>query len=306
MNVVSGRARRAELLAAARRVVEREGFAGATVGAITREAGASQGLLNYHFASRDEVLAEVFEQLARSDLAELRAIEERAGDAPARLAAWIASNDPTDGESWRLWVDAWGTSLRADAVTRTLQQYRHGWVGTLRRTLAQGVAEGAWTCGDTAATAAAITAAVDGIGLHVAIHPDVSPQIAQGWIHELVELHLGVALPEGDGDAALAREPDAAVDVTLRATDFDGAGRLRHSVQLVLLEEARTRALQGLEVEVRGLELEYRRSIVATDEPLAATCTIERSGVGLIRTTDRLVVAGDEVVTVAHTTAVAV
>jgi AcrR family transcriptional regulator len=53
-------ARRAELLAAARRVIDRRGFAGATVGEITREAGASIGLLHYHFASKDEVVAEAF------------------------------------------------------------------------------------------------------------------------------------------------------------------------------------------------------------------------------------------------------
>ena len=44
--------RRAELIEAARRVIQRRGFAKATVGAITREAGASLGLLNYHFGSR--------------------------------------------------------------------------------------------------------------------------------------------------------------------------------------------------------------------------------------------------------------
>ena len=52
--------RRDELLGAARRVIGRDGFAGATVGTITREAGASLGLLNYHFGSRDEVVAEAF------------------------------------------------------------------------------------------------------------------------------------------------------------------------------------------------------------------------------------------------------
>ena len=37
--------RRAELIEAARRVIQRRGFAKATVGAITGEAGASLGLL---------------------------------------------------------------------------------------------------------------------------------------------------------------------------------------------------------------------------------------------------------------------
>src|SRR5215207_528281 len=70
-------ARRAELLDAARRVIGRRGFAKATVGEITREAGASVGLLNYHFASRDDVVAEAFAAAAREDLAELQDISRR-------------------------------------------------------------------------------------------------------------------------------------------------------------------------------------------------------------------------------------
>ena len=57
--------RRAELIEAARRVIQRRGFAKATVGAITGEAGASLGLLNYHFDSRDDVVAEAFAAAAR-------------------------------------------------------------------------------------------------------------------------------------------------------------------------------------------------------------------------------------------------
>jgi AcrR family transcriptional regulator len=298
VSVVSGRSRRAELLAAARRVVEREGFANATVGAITREAGASLGLLNYHFESRDEVVADVFRQLARDDLAELRSIDGRAADGPGRLAAWIASNDPGDRESWRLWVDAWGESLHADAMRRTLQEFRHGWVGTLRRALALGHEQGAWSCPDPAATAAAITAAVDGVGLHVALHPEeVPPDRGRRWIQQLVELHLGVSLPDAPPAPAPEPEPDVAVEVAMRSADLDADGHLRPSVQLVLLEEARRQAL-GSSPRVLHVELELRRAITLADGPLVASSTIE----GPDRTTDRLTVAGGEAATIAHTT----
>ncbi len=304
MSVVAGRTRRAELLAAARRVVEREGFADATVGAITREAGASLGLVNYHFGSRDEVVAEVFRQLALDDLAELRAIDERAEDAPGRLAAWIASNDPDDRESWRLWVDAWGESLHTDAMRRTLQEFRHGWTGTLRRTLELGVREGAWACADPADAAAAITAAIDGIGLHVAIHPEaVDADLARRWIRQLIERHLGVALPAAAVATVPSREPDAVVDVPLRAADLDGEGHLRPGVQLVLLEEARRCALGGASFRVRHVDLEHRQAIRAADAPLVATSAVERYG-DLVHTTDRLLVAGGAAATVAHATLV--
>src|ERR1700709_556203 len=79
--------RRGELLGAARRVMGGDGFSGATVGTITREAGASLGLLNYHFGSKDEVVAEAFAAAAREDLASLEAISRRFEAPPDRLAA---------------------------------------------------------------------------------------------------------------------------------------------------------------------------------------------------------------------------
>ena len=84
---MSDRGRREELLAATRRVVERSGFANATVGEITREAGASLGLLHYHFASKNQVVAEAFAKIAREDLAQLEALSLRHERPADRLAS---------------------------------------------------------------------------------------------------------------------------------------------------------------------------------------------------------------------------
>ena len=73
----------AKPLAAARRAILRDGFPGVTVGDITRcKAGASLGLPNYHFGSKDHVLAEAFDRSARIELAEMRVIRRRP-DPPA-------------------------------------------------------------------------------------------------------------------------------------------------------------------------------------------------------------------------------
>src|SRR4051794_41871760 len=91
------------LLDATRRVISRSGFAATTVGEITREAGASLGLLHYHFESKDEVVAEAFAQAAREDLAELRAISLRHEDPADRLAAFLDQSEWQDQDSWRVW-----------------------------------------------------------------------------------------------------------------------------------------------------------------------------------------------------------
>ncbi len=51
--------RRQDLLAAAWRVLVRDGFAGATTRAICSEAGVKQGMFHYCFANRNELLREV-------------------------------------------------------------------------------------------------------------------------------------------------------------------------------------------------------------------------------------------------------
>src|SRR3984957_16177574 len=55
--------RRAELVAAAARVVSRDGVAAATTRRIAEEAGLPQGLVHYWFASKDELIQEVVTSL---------------------------------------------------------------------------------------------------------------------------------------------------------------------------------------------------------------------------------------------------
>lgn len=50
------------MLQAARTVMAREGFANTTVSLVAEEAGVSRGLIHYHFASKEEMLASVLRQ----------------------------------------------------------------------------------------------------------------------------------------------------------------------------------------------------------------------------------------------------
>lgn len=57
-----GRATRDALLEAGRRVFGRRGYDGASIRAITREAGANLGAVTYHFGSKEGLYREVLEQ----------------------------------------------------------------------------------------------------------------------------------------------------------------------------------------------------------------------------------------------------
>jgi AcrR family transcriptional regulator len=179
------------LLDATRRVISRAGFAGTTVEGITREAGASLGLLHYHFDSKDEVVAEAFAQAAHEDLAALQAISLRHEDPADRLAAYLDQSEWQDTESWRLWVDAWGESVHTPLVRDTLGRFDVGWRAVLAEVIADGVRRGRWTCADPQDTAARLVAVLDGIGLHTTVHgEDVPPQRATAWARRLAELEL--------------------------------------------------------------------------------------------------------------------
>ena len=140
--------RRAELIEAARRVIQRRGFAKATVGAITGEAGASLGLLNYHFDSRDDVVAEAFAAAARADLDALQAVSRRHDDPPARVAAYLELEAWADRDVWRMWIDAWGEAVHTEQLRLTLEQFERGWRASLAGVLADGDRSGCWRCPD--------------------------------------------------------------------------------------------------------------------------------------------------------------
>src|SRR4051794_39787420 len=224
--------RREELVTAARRVIGRDGFSAATVGTITREAGASLGLLNYHFGSKDEVVAEAFAAAAREELAALEAISRRHEDPAERLAAYLDQSEWADAESWRLWVDAWGESVHSSLVRDTLGRFDVGWRAVLAEVLEDGVRQGRWECADPQDTAARLVAVIDGIGLHTTVHgEDVPPERATAWARRLAELELGVVLPAPPPPVVApvaARVHSARIEI--RARDLDAHGHVDPAV----------------------------------------------------------------------------
>ncbi len=294
---------RAALLDATRRVISRSGFAGTTVGEITREAGASLGLLHYHFESKDEVVAEAFAQTARAELADLQAISLRHEDPADRLAAYLDQSEWQDGESWRLWVDAWGESVHTPLVRDTLGRFDVGWRAVLAEVIADGVRRGRWACADPQDTAARLVAVIDGIGLHTTVHgEDVPPERAAAWARRLAELELGVTLPSAPPavPAVVARRHETRISI--RARDLDAAGHVDPAVLFTYLEEAR-RAWLGdrlPEVIVAHVTIDYRRPLTRDDQPVVS-CTLDAAGRASFRTRETIT-AGGEIAVEAATT----
>jgi AcrR family transcriptional regulator len=306
--------RRAELLDAARRVIARRGFAKATVGEITGEAGASVGLINYHFGSRDDVLAEAFAAAAREDLAELEATSRRHADPGTRLVAYLELGGWADHDVWQMWIDAWGEAIRAEPLRTTLQEFERGWRAVLAIVLADGDRQGCWRCPYPEDAAGRLLAAMDGIGMHATLHPaDVAPEVASGWARRLVEQELGVTLPDPPAPAPLcgAATPYTA-RIPVRGRDLDATGRVHPAVLLTYLGEAREAWLDARlgpagrspRVEVTHVTADFRHVPARRDAEVVVRCALDGLAATSVRTRETIETAAGALVVSAGVTVV--
>jgi AcrR family transcriptional regulator len=86
-----GEETRADLLVAARKLFGRRGYDGASVRAITREAGANLGAVTYHFGSKRDLYAAVLEHGLRPIAARIQSVVRSEGTALDRLLAVVAA-----------------------------------------------------------------------------------------------------------------------------------------------------------------------------------------------------------------------
>jgi AcrR family transcriptional regulator len=74
LKVAQGEATREALLAAARELFGKQGFADTTLDAIAATAGATKGALYHHFSGKEELFQLVFERVKRELSAQLRVV----------------------------------------------------------------------------------------------------------------------------------------------------------------------------------------------------------------------------------------
>jgi AcrR family transcriptional regulator len=308
---------RDELLAAARRVIRREGFSSVTVGEITREAGMSVGLLNYHFGSKEDVLAEAFEEIARGELAEVEEIARRPDPPAERLVAYLDCSDWGERESWTLWLDAWADAARVEALRTTLTRYSREWRDTLAEILAEGARRGAWACADPEDSASLIVATIDGIGLQAMLRPEeVTPERAAGWARRIVEGELAIELPPPDA----ARPPSPAqptafeTRLAIRGRDLDTGGAVHPAAHVAYLEEAREGWLAerlgpadgAARTVLAHMAVDFRAPLRQQTGEVVVRCALRRCGRTSIVTDETIATAAGDLVVRADATLVAV
>lgn len=162
---------RQRILDAAVQRIAREGIDDVRIARIAMDAGVSAGLLHYHFASRDALLAEALEH-SYERAGDARIAVAAGAPAPARLRAMIDQCLPLPGslrDDWVLWVELWLRAARHPdlrPVAEELYARMHAW---FRDEIAAGVRDGEFTRCDPDEVADRTMALIDGYGIRTLI-----------------------------------------------------------------------------------------------------------------------------------------
>ncbi len=187
--------RRAELLEAARQVVLERGLSHTRVADVAAATRVSGGLIHYHFATKDVLLTEMLRHEAERDIAKARRLATGGGNTLQRLDRVMREFVPSsrNDQTWVLWIDAWGASLRDETLRTISQELDTAWNEMLFVVISDGVASGDFITDDPRAVADRLSALLDGLGLRVTLQ---RPGINRKQMHEharvVAELELGL------------------------------------------------------------------------------------------------------------------
>ncbi len=173
--IVNHEERREEVVAAARRVILREGIEAATTRAIAKEAGYSNGVLTHYFTDKDDILLSAL-QISHRGIVER--LKDKLGGRTglAALRELLLDNVPLDDErvqeTW-LEVGFWSRSLTSPALL-AVQREEAGELRYLVRSLLNNAAETGeiTTDEDLDDVAERLLALVDGLSVHRLLYPD--------------------------------------------------------------------------------------------------------------------------------------
>jgi AcrR family transcriptional regulator len=173
----SGDKTRRALLDAAVVLVAERGWDAVTTRQIAERAGVNQGLIHYHFRSKDHLLHAAFERALRETFAEPGAALARATNLRAAIADMVRGLEPgEEAESLALFsVEAMARGARDDEIRRSMAEM----LAEFRQQIAGRIASGQWRGElsadlDAVGTATVLGALLDGLGLHVLIDPSIN------------------------------------------------------------------------------------------------------------------------------------
>lgn len=187
-----GSGRLTEILAAACRVIARDGAHGLHMKAVAREAGVSKALVHYYVQTRQELLRQALDyadgrtrEALEHELTAMRTGRERL----ERLLVAYAGNEPVFAESHALSSAAWGSlMLDADLAPAIRAGYQR-WAEWIGAVVEEGRADGSLGgVRDARASAVVLAALAEGLSSLIdtdVIEPDEAVRLVRAAVADL-------------------------------------------------------------------------------------------------------------------------
>ncbi len=142
----SKEARRQQLIEATIKCISKRGIGSTTLGDVAREAGLSQGIVNLHFESKDNLFNETLRYLAEEYKSLFEKTLEKSGpDAADKLLALMELDlkpSVCDQKKIAVWFGFWGEVKAMPAYRKMCNDYDHGYDRVIERLSKEMIAEG--------------------------------------------------------------------------------------------------------------------------------------------------------------------
>ena len=125
--------RRAELTAAFARVLAERGYAGATIAAISAEAGVAPGLVHHHFVDKDDLLESLLQDLIARFRRRIQVLEADAPPLDAYALAAVRLDDTSDVVAARCWVGVLAEAVRSPSLFARVRRLVDTEIDRIRR-----------------------------------------------------------------------------------------------------------------------------------------------------------------------------
>ncbi|SFI31105.1 transcriptional regulator, TetR family [Pseudomonas guineae] len=186
--------RKANLVEATLVCLKRHGFQGASVRKICAEAGVSVGLINHHYQSKDELVAEAYLTVTGRVMRLLRdAIEASAVNPRARLSAFFSASFSPEvlaPELLDAWLAFWGAVRTSEVINLAHEQSYGEYRAILGQVLSELAESEGWLDFDAELAAIGLSALLDGLWLEYGLNSTTftavqGVQICEAWVDGL-------------------------------------------------------------------------------------------------------------------------
>ena len=194
----SKEARRQQLIEATIKCISKRGIGSTTLGDVAKEAGLSQGIVNLHFESKDNLFNETLRYLAEEYKSLFEKTLEKSGPGAADklLALMELDLKPSvcDQKKIAVWFGFWGEIEAMPAYRKMCNEYDRGYDRVIERLSKEIIAEGKYDNINAKNIADVLSSLTNGLWLSCLISPKnwdrhVALESVKGYLKSVFPQH---------------------------------------------------------------------------------------------------------------------